>query len=192
MAPWSGLHRAFAVESYLNHDNSYRLAERAFCNRFNIYRLCDAPSCNLIKLWVKKFRLTGTTTNNTTRPREKVKRSAENIAITAAAVQNHPRRSIRKLAASLNLHRSTVHRIMRLDLKVHPYKIRIIQKIKQEDYVNRKKYCEHMLENFSLENDMDKVLFSDEAHFHLEGYVNRQNCRYWAPNNPKEKHQNRN
>jgi len=27
---------------------------------------------------------------------------------------------------------------------------------------------------------------SDEAHFHLTGYVNKQNYRYWADNNPKE------
>jgi len=27
---------------------------------------------------------------------------------------------------------------------------------------------------------------SDEAHFHVSGYVNKQKCRYWAPNNPHE------
>jgi hypothetical protein len=30
---------------------------------------------------------------------------------------------------------------------------------------------------------------SDEAHFHVSGYVNKHNCRYWAPNNPYELHQ---
>ena len=29
----------------------------------------------------------------------------------------------------------------------------------------------------------------DEAHFHLTGYVNKQNCRYWADSNPKEVHE---
>ena len=26
---------------------------------------------------------------------------------------------------------------------------------------------------------------SDEAHFHLGGYVEKQNCRIWASENPK-------
>ena len=32
------------------------------------------------------------------------------------------------------------------------------------------------------------VLMTDEAHFHLSGYVNREKCRYWAPENPREFH----
>jgi hypothetical protein len=30
---------------------------------------------------------------------------------------------------------------------------------------------------------------SDEAHFHLSGYVKKQNFRYWANINPRELHQ---
>ena len=39
------------------------------------------------------------------------------------------------------------------------------------------------------ENNSDVVntsLISDEAHFHVSGYVNKHNCRYWAPNNTHE------
>ena len=36
---------------------------------------------------------------------------------------------------------------------------------------------------------LDKLWMSDETHFHLTGYVNKQNCRYWADNNPKEVHE---
>ena len=28
------------------------------------------------------------------------------------------------------------------------------------------------------------MIFSDEAHFHLDGYVNKQNCRIWGTENP--------
>ena len=28
------------------------------------------------------------------------------------------------------------------------------------------------------------IIFSDEAHFDLSGYVNKQNCRIWGTENP--------
>ena len=30
-----------------------------------------------------------------------------------------------------------------------------------------------------------KIVISDEAHFHLGGYVNKQNFRIWGSENPK-------
>ncbi|GFS62553.1 transposable element Tc3 transposase [Trichonephila clavipes] len=30
----------------------------------------------------------------------------------------------------------------------------------------------------------ERILFSDEAHFWLNGYVNKQNCRIWSEANP--------
>uniref|UniRef100_A0A8D9EM93 Transposase n=1 Tax=Cacopsylla melanoneura TaxID=428564 RepID=A0A8D9EM93_9HEMI len=30
---------------------------------------------------------------------------------------------------------------------------------------------------------------SDEAHFHLSGYVNKQNCRFWGTENPRICHE---
>ena len=30
-----------------------------------------------------------------------------------------------------------------------------------------------------------KIIMSDEAHFHLGGYINKQNSRIWGSENPK-------
>ncbi|GFV32251.1 tc3a_0 protein [Trichonephila clavipes] len=30
-----------------------------------------------------------------------------------------------------------------------------------------------------------RILFSDEGHFWLNGYVNKQNCRIWSEANPQ-------
>jgi len=33
------------------------------------------------------------------------------------------------------------------------------------------------------------IMISDEAHFHLNGSVNKHNFRYWAPQNPHKVHE---
>ncbi|GFW66227.1 tc3a_0 protein [Trichonephila clavipes] len=39
---------------------------------------------------------------------------------------------------------------------------------------------------FYFENNGHKrILFSDEAHFWFNGYVNKQNCRIWSEANPQ-------
>jgi hypothetical protein len=43
-----------------------------------------------------------------------------------------------------------------------------------------------------LEDDpqlIDNLWMSDEAHFHLSGYVNKHNFRYWAAANPQQLHE---
>ncbi|GFX35661.1 tc3a_0 protein [Trichonephila clavipes] len=39
--------------------------------------------------------------------------------------------------------------------------------------------------NGSVRNFHKRILFSDEAHFWLNGYVNKQNCRIWSEANPQ-------
>ena len=34
-----------------------------------------------------------------------------------------------------------------------------------------------------------KIIRSDEAHFHLSGYVNKQNYRFWGTENPRVMHE---
>ena len=45
-----------------------------------------------------------------------------------------------------------------------------------------------MLDMFE-ENENLTLIMSDEAHFYLNGTVNKQNFRYWASENPRELHQ---
>jgi hypothetical protein len=52
----------------------------------------------------------------------------------------------------------------------------VVQELNQRDWVNRSDSCQAILQNVPA-ND---VLSSDEAHFHLSGYVNKQNFLYWA------------
>jgi len=54
---------------------------------------------------------------------------------------------------------------------------------------NRRISSEQLLEMLNDDGVINTGLMTDKAHFHLSGYVNKQNYRYWAPENPQEPHQ---
>lgn len=120
--------------------------------------------------------------------RKRESRSLENIANVEDKIEENPRISIRRLACSLELSRATVHRILQ-EKKYHPYKIKVVQELFEEDLAARVQFCEDFLELLESEPEILKlILFTDEANFHINGAVNRHNCRYWATEDPKELH----
>ncbi|GFX39128.1 hypothetical protein TNCV_359421 [Trichonephila clavipes] len=50
----------------------------------------------------------------------------------------------------------------------------------------RRRFLEWAQNEVAVVPDFHKrILFSDEAHFWLNGYVNKQNCRIWSEANPQ-------
>ncbi|PNF29317.1 hypothetical protein B7P43_G07822 [Cryptotermes secundus] len=75
-----------------------------------------------------------------------------------------------------------MHRTLHEHLNFHPYKRVVVQELSPHDLQKG----ETLLE--TLPPDA-LVFFSDEAHFHISGYVNKQNMCYWSGNNPRELHE---
>ncbi|GFX43665.1 hypothetical protein TNCV_511141 [Trichonephila clavipes] len=58
--------------------------------------------------------------------------------------------------------------------------------IHQNDHQARRRFVEWAQNEMAVVPDFHKRdLFSDEAHFWLNGYVNKQNCRIWSEANPQ-------
>ncbi|GFU53620.1 putative DD41D transposase [Trichonephila clavipes] len=58
--------------------------------------------------------------------------------------------------------------------------------IHQNDHQARRRFIEWAQNEIVVVPDFHKrILFSDEAHFWLNGYVNKQNCRIWSEANPQ-------
>ncbi|GFW87378.1 hypothetical protein TNCV_1267511 [Trichonephila clavipes] len=58
--------------------------------------------------------------------------------------------------------------------------------IHQNDHQARRRFVEWAQNEIAVAPDFHKrILFSDEAHFWLNGYVNKQNCRIWSEANPQ-------
>ncbi|GFY34181.1 hypothetical protein TNCV_2504841 [Trichonephila clavipes] len=58
--------------------------------------------------------------------------------------------------------------------------------IHQNDHQARRRFVEWAQNEIAIVPDFHKrILFNDEAHFWLNGYVNKQNCRIWSEVNPQ-------
>ena len=74
-------------------------------------------------------------------------------------------------------------------LPVHSYKIQLVHNLKYGDKVNYKTFCHLFLDLINANNEcIHNILISDEAVFHLCGYVIKHNFRYWSQTNPYEMH----
>ncbi|GFS96298.1 putative DD41D transposase [Trichonephila clavipes] len=58
--------------------------------------------------------------------------------------------------------------------------------IHQNDHQARRRFVSWAQNEIAVVPDFHKrILFNDEAHFWLNGYVNKQNCRIWSEANPQ-------
>ena len=111
----------------------------------------------------------------------------KNIEHVKRKLELSPQRSTRSLARELHLSQSSVWSISREELKKYPYRIQMKEKQTTENEDQRVHFADKIASN--LEDTLaflNNVLFSDEAHFELSGYGNRQNMRIWSDENPHD------
>jgi hypothetical protein len=74
-------------------------------------------------------------------------------------------------------------------LKARPYKTAVIHALQPRNLDSRVNFCNWFLHAvIKGEINLQLTLFSDEAWFHLEGYINTQYNRYWSSQNPHLTH----
>jgi len=73
---------------------------------------------------------------------------------------------------------------------IHAYRISVVHELKEPDQVNRVAYC-RWFQTLLKENPgiLHYTWFPEEAWFYLSGYVNSQNSRIWASENPNAEHE---
>ena len=93
-------------------------------------------------------------------------------------VKEQPATSTRSLASLVGASHTTVHTILLHHLHLKPYKIQVHQKLDEEDFSLRVAACEEMLQRIQDDQEfLQKLITSYESSFHLDGVVNRHNCR---------------
>src|SRR5882724_2911826 len=99
------------------------------------------------------------------------KRSDSSSQISPPLRPQEPHNSLAyQIGASEEFLRSSCH---------YPYKIQLQHPISEVNITQRFEFANKMLEMIRDGNiDPKRIFFSDEAHFHLDGYVNKQNFRH--------------
>ena len=68
---------------------------------------------------------------------------------------------------------------------LHAFKIKPTQELKPLDHLKRRNFSNWALAKLEENKEFHrKIIFSDEAHFWLNGFVDKQNMRYWSTTNP--------
>lgn len=163
-----------------------KLSLRKIAERFHqMFPHRPKPSPIGISKMYKKLHSTGSVFN---RPKSGRPRSATNEAneiMVLASVYNKRQQSLREVALETGNSITSVWTILHRH-KFHPYGVKLTQELSEADFEKRHDFCEIMERKIRDPDFLKRVCFSDESTFHLTGYVNRHNCRYWCEDNPHE------
>lgn len=177
--------RTKVVQFYLE-TRSIVLVQIKFKKHFKVKR---APSGKTIKRLADIFLAEGSVSNRNTGRSGRKKSSTTDLDVreVSEVVSRTPKVSVRRIAQLTKLSKSSVHRILKKSLKLTAYKLSVCQSLAPADLERREKFCEWFLEQCSLvPHFLTSLWWSDEAHFHLHGTVNRQNVRFWGKSPPEE------
>ena len=81
-------------------------------------------------------------------------------------MQRNPQLSARRHSLTMQVNRLSLHRILKADLKFHPYKLQVAHEVRPIDRQMRIAFCAQLQEMIAENNNiLPNMLMSDEAHF---------------------------
>ncbi|KAF2350943.1 Protein of unknown function DUF4817 [Trinorchestia longiramus] len=143
----------------------------------------NSPDKKTVYRTVRKFNEHGSISNQYKGKsgRKIIQRTVNNIAIVQRAITENPTTSVRR--NETNLSKSTFHKILKKDIRLHPYKIQIKHELQPCDDARRREFCNWFISKDQRFTEM--LVVTDEAAFTMNERVNTQNTRFWS-NNPPE------
>ena len=82
---------------------------------------------------------------------------------------------------------SSVQKVLKVTMKWRAWKPQFIQKLYPDDHDRREEFSDQMLDWMETWPELlDNILWTDEAVFHIGGFINRHNSHYWALENPNQ------
>jgi hypothetical protein len=89
----------------------------------------------------------------------------------------------------LGIPKTKIQNVIHKRLCLYAYKIQMKHEIKPDDRPKRYDFASLMLNTTDDDDDDEtfvrRICFTDEATFHMNGCVNRHNCRIWVKRKPR-------
>ena len=168
------------VQLYYENSRSVKNVFRALCSTYGQH---NRPTERTIRNTITHLETQHSLLDNIRPNRLRPARSEQNIAAVAERVREDREESIRRRSQQPGLAHGTTWPISRRDLKLKTYKIQL------KPFDLPKRHCCVLWAFEKLQEDPTfsaQILCSDAAHFWLNGYVNKQNCRIWDEEQPEE------
>ena len=108
----------------------------------------NPPHTKSIKRWFKNFMETGSILDRKRSGRPSI--DEETVDAERATFYRSPRKSIRVALNDLAIPRSTVHKVLHKRLRLHAYKLQIVQALKPDDHPCRTAFAEKIRCRFNM------------------------------------------
>jgi hypothetical protein len=142
------------------------------------------PTAKSIRSLVKKFEETGSVHDRDRSGRPHSVVTEKTVETVREMLVDSPNTSIRAGALELGISNTSFYNAAR-ELSFSPYRPTTVVALSDDDFDRRAEFCTTFLAKLDQEPDLlDKVIWSDESEFKLNGVINRHNCCYWASSNP--------
>ena len=175
----SSSERIDIVKWYAAYQNAAEVA-RQFQHR---YGRAPPTRQNILDI-ARKFDKTGSVQDASRSGRPRSVSTEENKQRVLAAFEENPGTSAKRASLELNLSRISLLRMMK-ELGLKLYRPRLLHDLNEDDPDRRCEFAEIFLnmvaDDYSF---IDRIIWTDEATFKLNGHVNRHNCVYYAVENP--------
>jgi hypothetical protein len=145
----------------------------------------EPPHENSIRRWDRQLKEAGSLLDKQRSGRSSV--SDETVENIRNNFIRSPKKSVRKCARELGLSKTTVHRVLKKSLCFTGYKLQLLYTIRPGGNLKRYDFAVDIVNEINeKEQFLHRVMFRDEATFHVTGHVHRQNVRKWANERPHD------
>ena len=114
-------------------------------------------------------------------------RTPDKVDTVRNRLEESPRTCTRRLSQEVGIAITSDLRILHNDLSLFPHKIQIPRRQTDRNNQERLAFCQDVSERIEDNPGLQQfIFFSDEAHSHLSGHVNKQNLPFWYSEQPHE------
>ncbi|KAJ8912063.1 hypothetical protein NQ315_016752 [Exocentrus adspersus] len=149
-----------------------RRSQQETCNIFNnLYPNRNPITRSTVSKLLKKFNQTGAIKDLSKSGRIKTATTEDKSLDVCVMLEDDLHLSTRQISRELDISQTSIMKILH-DNKFHPYKVRLVQELSDDDFDRCEEFADTMMEKCYDQNNpnfLNNVMFSDEATFCIDG-----------------------